>query len=104
MIASSSMTTQVGTPVTISGTVSPDKTGHIIWLQRLGADGHWHDMIASVVTTGSMYSFSASSGQAGTFEVRARIYGGPDNVGGASAPVTITVSGVAPASTLPPAS
>jgi hypothetical protein len=37
-------------------------------------------------------------------QLRVLITGGPINVGGVSAPVTITVSGLAPVSQLPPAS
>ena len=29
--------------VTFTGTVLPDKAGHVIYLQRLGADGNWHN-------------------------------------------------------------
>jgi hypothetical protein len=103
-ILASSPTTTAGGPVTISGTVSPDKTGHLIWLQRLGKDSNWHDVAQATVGTGSSYSFDYTPGQAGTVELRARIYGGPENVGAASPAVTVTVSGVAPVTTLPPAS
>lgn len=103
-IASSSPSAAVGGSVTITGTVSPAKTGHAIWLQRLAADGHWHDVARGAVGTGSSYSFSYTFGQIGTVELRARIYGGPENVGAASAPVTIAVSGIAPVTSLPPAS
>jgi hypothetical protein len=51
-----------------------------------------------------MYSFSYTFGKQGTHQLRARIYGGPENIGAASAPVTITVTGVAPVTSLPPAS
>ncbi|MGO9959167.1 MAG: hypothetical protein ACLP50_24895 [Solirubrobacteraceae bacterium] len=103
-VGASSPTGTVGGNVTVSGTVSPDKTGHAIYLQVLGADGAWHDVAAGTVTTGSVYSFTYTFGKAGSVELRARIYGGPENVGAASTPVTVAVSGVAPASSLPPAS
>lgn len=102
-IAASSATATVGGSTTLSGTVTPDKTGHKVSLQRLGTDGNWHNVAIGTVTTGSTYSFTYSFGQAGSVQVRARIDGGPDNVGGASAPESITVSGVAPISRLPPA-
>jgi hypothetical protein len=103
-LEASSTTATVGATATISGTVTPDKTGHPISLQRLGADGNWHDVEHGVVDVASRYSFTYTFGQAGAFELRARVYGGPDNVGAVSAPVTITVSGVAPATSLPFAS
>lgn len=101
--ASSTTATEGGT-VNVNGTVSPDKTGHAISLQRLGPDGHWHNVESGTVTAGSRYAFTYTFGQAGTIELRARITGGPENVGNASTPVTVIVSGVAPASSLPPAS
>jgi len=101
-ISASSMTAVEGASVTVSGTVSPDKTSHAIYLQVLGADGSWHDVAAGTVTTASVYSFAYTSGRAGTVELRARITGGPENVGNASTPVTIKVSGVAPVTSLPP--
>jgi len=104
MISSSSPATTDGGSVTISGTVSPNKAGHAIYLQRMGNDGNWHDVALGVVTSTSTYSFTYTFGQMGTFQLRARIYGDPDNIGAASQPVTVTVSGVAPVTSLPPAS
>jgi hypothetical protein len=97
-INSSSGSGQEGGTVTLSGTVSPTKTGHSIFLQRLGDDGSWHDVARSEVTPGSSYSFTYTLGEAGTTKLRARIYGGPWNVGAASAVETVEVSGVAPLS------
>ena len=101
-INASSTTGTVGGSVTISGTVTPDKTGHAIELQLLGTDGHWHSVLDGTVAPGSMYSFDYTFGEAGTVQLRARIYGGPYNIGAASTPVTIVVSGVAPTNSLPP--
>lgn len=97
-INSSSASGQVGGTATLSGTVSPAKPGHVIYLQRLGDDDSWHDVAQSRVTPASTYSFTYQFGQAGTTTLRARIFGGPWNVGGASPAVTITVSGLAPLS------
>lgn len=102
-VNASSGSSTVGGSVTISGAVSPGKSGHVIYLQRLGADGSWHNVARSVVAAGSTYSFSYTFGQPGTVQLRARIYGGPVNVGAASAPVTVIVSGTAPVGSLPPA-
>jgi hypothetical protein len=102
--SSSSLTAPVGGSVTLSGTVTPDHTGHLVYLQRLGADGFWHNVVKGTVGTGSTYSLSYSFGQTGSIALRARIYGGPDNVGAPSPPMTVSVNGVEPVSSLPPAS
>jgi hypothetical protein len=95
-IQASSTTSEQGGSVTLSGTVTPNHTGHVIHLQILGPHGFWHNVATGVVASGSTYSFTYTFGQDGTVQLRARIDGGPENVGGASPPVTITVSGVAP--------
>ncbi len=94
----SSNSGQVGGTVTLSGTVTPAKPGHVIFLQRLGDDGAWHDVGSTRLTGGSTYSFTYTFGQAGTAKLRARIFGGPWNVGGASPVETFNVSGIAPLS------
>lgn len=88
----SSSTSTVGGQVTFSGSVSPDKAGHVIYLQKLGADNDWHTVEVSFVNASSTFQFSWTFGTAGTKEFRARITGGPANVGGASAPDTIDVT------------
>ena len=100
----SSTTSQVGGQVTFTGTVLPDKAGHVIYLQRLGADGDWHNEEVRLVTNASTFQFSWTFGKAGTYQFRARITGDRANVGGASvAPVVIQVAPTtSPA--LPPAS
>lgn len=87
----SSSTSTVGGQVTFTGSVSPDKTGHVIYLQKLGSDNDWHTVAVRYVTGGSTYRFGWTFGTPGTKEFRARITGGPVNVGGTSAPVTIDV-------------
>lgn len=96
----SSTTSEVGQAVTFSGTVSPDKAGHAIYLQRLGADGHWHTVKTGVVSHASTYSIRWRFGHAGTDEFRVLIPTDTRNVGVASAAATITVS-LPPVSTLP---
>lgn len=91
-MASSSPTSTVGGHVTFSGSVSPDKAGHLIYLQRLGKDGNWHTVEVRFVAPNSTFAFVWTFGTAGTKEFRARITGGPVNVGSASPPVTITVT------------
>jgi hypothetical protein len=103
-LTASPSTATVGGPVTFSGNVTPDKAGHLIYLQRKDAAGNWDIVGVGLIKTDSTYSFTRVFGHAGAKQFRTRIFGGPDNVGGASAPATVTVSGVAPVSSLPPAS
>jgi hypothetical protein len=100
----SSTTSEVGGRVTFTGTVLPDKAGHVIYLQRLGADGDWHNEEIRFVNRADTFQFAWTFGKPGTYEFRARITGDRGNVGGASAPVTIQVSPATNTTTLPPAS
>jgi hypothetical protein len=100
----SSTTSMVGGKVTFGGDVMPGKAGHVIYLQRLGADGEWHAVEAAFASSLSTFQFGWRFAKAGTYEFRARIYSDDHNVGAPSAPVTITVMGVAPIASLPPAS
>jgi hypothetical protein len=91
MQASSSSAT-TGQTVTFSGTVLPDKAGHVVYLQTLGGDGDWHTVQLAVVGIDSTFQFTWSAGSPGLQSFRARITGDEDNVGAASDPVSITVS------------
>ena len=100
----SSNTASVGDRVTFSGMVLPDKAGQPVYLQRQLPNGHWQSVEAAVVRHDSTFGFAWRFGKPGTYEFRARIYSDGHNVGAASTPVTITVSGLAPVTTLPPGS
>ncbi len=102
-IETGSMTSAVGQSVTFTGTVTPDKAGHVIELQRLGRDGLFHTVDAGSVNAGSAYEFAWTFGTSGTETFRAHIAGGPDNVGGYSPAVAIAVS-LPLVSRLPPGS
>jgi hypothetical protein len=102
-MSATSSTGTVGGTDTFNGTVAPDKAGHLIYLQRL-ENGKWYDVAVSVVGPGSTFTFAHTFGTPGAKVFRARIYGGPENVGGVSPPVTVTVTGVALVTSLPPAS
>jgi hypothetical protein len=78
--------------IDFTGTVTPDKSGHVIYLQKLGADNEWHTVEVGTVNAGSTFSFGWTFGAAGAKQFRARILGGPVDVGGASAPVSVTVT------------
>jgi hypothetical protein len=99
----SDSTTTIGKTVTFTGTVTPDKAGHVIYLQRMGKDDEWHTVEVRFVRSNSTFQFTWTFGDAGTQVFRARITSDKHNVGGASAPVSITVN-PAPASSLVPAS
>jgi hypothetical protein len=94
-MTASSQTSTVGGHITFTGDVSPDKAGHVIYLEKLGSDGDWHIVEVRFVNSSSTFKFGWTFGTAGAKEFRARITGGPVNVGAASAPVTVDV-------TLPP--
>jgi hypothetical protein len=102
-ITASSSDSTLGDTVTFTGTVTPDKAGHVIYLQRLGQDGDWHTVAISEVTHDSTYRFTWTFGSPGQPTFRARITSDEHNAGAASPPVTINVA-TAPASSLPPAS
>jgi hypothetical protein len=91
-MSASSMTATVAGHITFTGSVSPDKAGHAIYLEKLGVDNNWHVVETRFVNNSSTFQFGWTFGSAGTKEFRARMSGGPGNVGGVSAPVTIAVS------------
>ena len=103
-INASATTIAIGDPVTVSGTVTPQHSGHVIHLQQLNANGRWFDVLAGAVGANSNYSFRYAPGELGALQLRVQITGGPLNVGSDSAPVTVTVAGQAPVSSLPSAS
>jgi hypothetical protein len=88
----SSQTSTVDGHVTFTGSVSPDKAGHLIYLEKLGKDDNWHVVEVRFVNNASTFQFGWTFGTAGSKTFRARITGGPVNVGAASAPVTIDVT------------
>jgi hypothetical protein len=94
-IQASTLNGVVGGAGQFTGAVSPDKAGHVIYLQRLGGDGDWHTIEVGVVKPNSTYLFNWTFGNPGVKYFRTRVPGGPANVGGASPPVRVTV-------TLPP--
>jgi phage protein U len=103
-IGLSPSTIPVGDSVTVSGVVTPQHTGHVIHLQEQNAAGNWVDLESGYASPSSTYSLSYTPGQISVMQLRVEITGGPINVGSVSNTQTLTVSGVAPVSTLPPAS
>jgi hypothetical protein len=102
--AVSQSTIQAGQTLTFSGTVAPDHTGHIIYLERRNvSNGNFHVVEIATVGAGSAYSIAHTVYAPGTKVLRVRIPGGPENEGATSAPFTIQVT-PAPAASLPPES
>lgn len=96
----SQSTIQAGQALTFSGTVAPDHTGHIIYLERQNTSGGgFHVAEVATVGAGSAYSIVHTVYAPGTKVFRVRIPGGPENASAASAPFTIQVT-PAPASSL----
>jgi hypothetical protein len=93
---------QAGQAVTFSGTVAPDHSGHVIYLERQNANGTgFHVIQVGRVLPGSTYTIVHQFYVPGTKIVRIDIPGGPDNGRAVSQPFTITVT-PAPASALTP--
>ena len=89
----SATSVEAGQPVTFSGIVAPDKTGHVIYLQRQNAKGGaFHTVQVTRVGSGSSYSITRRLFVPGTKVFRVFIPGGPFNQGAASSPFTITVT------------
>jgi hypothetical protein len=99
----STTSTQVGQVVTFTGTVTPDKHGDVVYLERLGKDNRYHVVEVRTVRFDSTYQFAWKFGNSGTAVFRARIPGDGVNAGAASPSATITVA-PAPVATLPPGS
>lgn len=102
-LSTASSTATAGQKVTFNGTVTPDKAGEFIYLQRLGADGDWHTVQIARIRFDSTFTFTRVFGTAGTKQFRARVPGDVLNIGGASPAITLAVA-LPPVSMLPPAS
>ena len=95
-------TVQAGQAVTFAGTVAPDHSGHVIYLERQNANGTgFHVIQVGRVLPGSTYTIVHQFYVPGTKIVRIDIPGGPDNGRAVSQPFTITVTPT-PASALTP--
>jgi hypothetical protein len=87
-----------GTKVTFSGNVSPDKAGSAIYLERMGADGHWQIIATKKVTHASTYAFNWRVERAGSLQFRVRVPSDSHTLGVASQAATITVTAPSSAS------
>jgi hypothetical protein len=95
-------TIKSGEAVTFKGTVAPDHTGHVIYLERQNANnGDFHVVQVGHVLPGSTYSIIHQVYVPGTKVFRVVIPGGPENGRAISQPFTITVT-PAPAASIRP--
>lgn len=92
-----------GQSVSLTGTVLPDKAGHVVYLQKLGKDRDFHTVAVSFVRFDSTFRFRWTLGAPGVHTFRARITSDGDNVGAASPPLSISAT-TPSASSLPPVS
>jgi hypothetical protein len=100
--AVSATTVPAGQPITFSGAVTPDHTGHVIYLERQNVSGtSFHVVEVAVVGSGSTYSISHTIYSVGTSVYRVKVPGDPHNGGTVSPNFTIATTPPAP-STLKP--
>lgn len=102
--SASTSTIATGDAIRVTGTVTPDHSGHVLYLQQQNASGQWVDVQTGRLSRASTFAFSYTPGMPGTLSLRVQITGGPWNIGGISATIPLTVSGAAPISSLPSAS
>jgi hypothetical protein len=101
---SSTTSAHPGETVTFSGTVIPSRPGgEVVYLQRLGADGDWHTVGATITNAAAAYTVTTSVGSAPSERFRVRALGDGLNRTSVSPVTTVTVTSP-PVSTLPPAS
>lgn len=90
-------TVSSGQAVTFSGTVAPDASGHLVYLQRQNAKGTgFHTVQVARVGQGSVYSISRRLFVPGTKVFRVFVPGGPLNQSAASQAFTVTVNPASP--------
>jgi len=95
-------TIEAGQTLTFTGTVAPDHSGHIIYLERQNASGvGFHVVQVATVGPGSSYAIMHRVYDVGTDVFRVKIPGGPENEGAASPPAPVSVT-PAPAAALGP--
>ncbi len=100
----SATTVQAGQALEFKGTVAPDHSGHVIYLERQDATGSgFHVVQVGRVLPGSTYTIIHQVYVPGTKVFRIEIPGGPDNGRAVSQLFTVQVT-PAPASALTPES
>lgn len=100
-IATSATSSTVGQTIQISGSVAPNKTNHIIYLQLRNTSGDFQSIQSTFVGPNSKYVFNHQLVSPGLKTYRVLITGGPENLGAASPTVQVNVA-PAPAAALTP--
>jgi hypothetical protein len=97
------LSVEVGQTLKFSGNVSPERVGHVIYLERENALGTaFHVEQVSTIQAGSVFSIEHTVYEAGTSVFRVRIPGDPQNGGGISQTFTIQITPASSAAALPP--
>jgi hypothetical protein len=93
-----------GQAITFSGAVTPDHTGHVIYLERQNASGtSFHVVEVAVIGAGSTYTIAHTIYTVGTSVFRVKIPGDPQNGGTVSPNFTITTTPPTPSALTPEA-
>jgi hypothetical protein len=97
------MSVEVGQTLKFSGSVSPERAEHVIYLERENALGTaFHVEQVSTIQSGSVFLIEHTVYEAGTSVFRLRIPGDPQNGGGISQTFTIQIKPASSAAALPP--
>jgi len=97
------LSVEVGQTLKFSGNVTPERVGHVIYLERENALGTaFHVEQVSTIQPGSVFVIEHTVYEAGTSVFRVRIPGDPQNGGGVSQTFTIQITPASSASALTP--
>ncbi len=97
------LSVEVGQTLKFSGSVSPERAEHVIYLERENALGTaFHVEQVSTIQSGSVFLIEHTVYEAGTSVFRVRIPGDPQNGGGISQTFTIQITPASSAAALPP--
>jgi hypothetical protein len=100
--AASASTVQAGQPITFSGTVTPGRAGHPVYLQVQNGTGiGFHTVEVAQVTREGTYTIEHTLYAVGARKLRVRVPGDPENQGVASPLFGVEVT-PAPAAALTP--
>ncbi len=101
--APSTSTVTSGQPLTFTGTVTPARAGHAIYLERQNLAGTgFHVISVGTVNPDGSYSITRNLYAPGSEVLRVKIPGDPENGGTASNPFAITVTPLTSASKIKP--
>jgi hypothetical protein len=101
--APSAMTVTSGQPLTFTGTVTPARTGHTIYLERQNIAGTgFHVISVGTVAADGTYAITRNLYAPGSDVLRVKVPGDPENGGTSSDPFTITVTPLTTAAKLAP--